>query len=281
MTAALAERTRLPSTYLFVPGSRPDRCDKALASRADAVIVDLEDAVAPADKASARESVAAWCRSPAFSRERVVLRINDQTTRWFDEDLALVREAGIQAVVLPKTERPEQIERVASAMPDDGFVIALVETAAAMIEVDTLARAPRLQRIAFGTLDYALDLDLNGDERGLLYPACRIALASRAAGIASPIAGVTPDIGDESKLLADLAFARACGFGAKLCIHPKQVDVVQAAMRPSEAELAWARRVATAVESGAGVVQLDGKMVDRPVIAKAMRILAQEPSPSA
>ena len=281
MTAVLTQRSRLPSTYLFVPGNRPDRCDKALASTADAVIVDLEDAVAPADKASARGSVGSWCRSPAFSRARVVLRINDQTTPWFDEDLALVRDAGVQGVVLPKTERPEQIERVASALPDDGFVIALVETAAGVIGVDTLAFAPRLQRIAFGTLDYALDLDLNDDERALLYPSCRIALASRAAGIASPIAGVTADIGDESKLRADLAFARSCGFGAKLCIHPKQVDVVQAAMRPSEAEIAWARRVAAAVESGAGVIQLDGKMVDRPVIAKAMHILAQVSSASA
>lgn len=280
MTTTLAQQPRLPSTYLFVPGNRPDRCDKALASRADAVIVDLEDAVAPADKASARASVREWCRSPAFLPERMVLRINDETTPWFEDDLAVARDAGVRGVVLPKTERREQIERVASVLPEDGFVIALVETAKGVIAVDSLASAPGLQRIAFGTLDYALDLDLNGDERSLLYPACRIALASRAAGLASPIAGVTADIGDESKLLADLAFARACGFGAKLCIHPRQVDVVQAAMRPSEAEIAWARRVAAAVEAGAGVVQLDGKMVDRPVIAKAMQILAHVSSTS-
>ena len=94
-------------------------------------------------------------------------------------------------------------------------------------------------------------------------------------GIASPIAGVTTEIDDQSRLLADLDFARACGFGAKLCIHPKQVDAIHAAMRPSEAEIAWAKRVAAAAQSGQGAVQLDGKMVDRPVIAKAMRILAR------
>lgn len=281
MTAALTQPTRLPSTYLFVPGNRPDRCDKALASRADAVIVDLEDAVAPADKASARKAVRAWTGSASFAPQRVLLRINDESTPWFEEDLAVVRDAGVAGVVLPKAERPEQIDRVAAALPRDEFVIALVETAKGIVEVETLARAPRLQRIAFGTLDYALDLDLQGDERGLLYPACRIALASRAAGLASPVAGVTADIGDESKLRADLAFARACGFGAKLCIHPKQVDIVQAAMRPTDAEIDWAKRVAAAVEAGAGVVQLDGKMVDRPVIAKAMRILAQLSAPSA
>ena len=275
MTSTNAAAPNLPSTYLFVPGNRPDRCDKALATLADAVIVDLEDAVAPADKIAARASFAAWYRAAKFAPERVLLRINDQSTPWFDDDIALISETSVRGVVLPKTESAAQIERTASALPADGFVIALVETAKGIVEVDILARASRLQRIAFGTLDYALDLDVTEDERGLVYPACRIALASRAAGIASPIAGVTADIGDESKLLADFAFARACGFGAKLCIHPKQVDALHAAMRPTEAEIAWARRVAAAVESGSGAIQLDGKMVDRPVIAKAMRILAR------
>ena len=275
MTFGNAAATNLPSTYLFVPGDRPDRCDKALATQAHAVIVDLEDAVAPADKISARTSFATWYRGATFAPERVLLRINDQSTPWFDDDIALVAKTGVRGVVLPKAESAAQIERIVGVLRADGFVIALVETAKGILEVDTLARAPRLQRIAFGTLDYALDVDLTGEERGLLYPASRITLASRAAGIASPIAGVTPDIGDEAKLQADLAFARACGFGAKLCIHPKQLDAVHAAMRPSEAEIAWARRVAAAAESRAGVIQLDGKMVDRPVIARAMRILAQ------
>jgi citrate lyase subunit beta/citryl-CoA lyase len=219
--------------------------------------------------------LASWFHTSEFPPERVLLRINDENTPWFDGDVALVAKTGIRGVVLPKAESATQIERIGSALPTDGFVIPLVETAKGVVEVDSFARAARVQRIAFGTLDYALDLDLTGDERGLLYPACRIVLASRAAGIASPIAGVTPDIGDESKLLADLAFARACGFGAKLCIHPKQVDAVHAAMRPTEADIAWARRVVAAVESGTGAIQLDGKMVDRPVIAKAMRILAR------
>ncbi len=275
MTSANTGASNLPSTYLFVPGNRPDRCDKALASRADAVIVDLEDAVAAADKISARASFVAWYAAAKFAPERVLLRINDPSTAWFKDDMAVIHETAVRGVVLPKVEGRAQIERIASALPADGFVVALVETAKRIVDVDALAHAPRLQRIAFGTLDYALDLDLTGDERGLIYPACRIALASRAAGIGSPIAGVTPDIGDESKLLADLALARACGFGAKLCIHPKQVEAVHAAMQPTDVEIAWARRVAAAVESGAGVVQLDGKMVDRPVIEKAMHVLGR------
>jgi citrate lyase subunit beta/citryl-CoA lyase len=263
----------LPSTYLFVPGNRPERFEKALASRAGAVIVDLEDAVAPADKAGARASFVAWYRTTAFD-DRLLLRINDESTPWFDDDISTLRETGVRGVVLPKTESAAQVEHVGSVLPPGGSVIALVETAKGIVNVDELACAKHLQRIAFGTLDYALDLDIAGDELGLLYPASRIALASRVARIATPIAGITAEIGNESKLLADLAFARACGFGAKLCIHPKQVEVIDAAMRPSEAEIDWAKRVVAAAESGQGAVQVDGRMVDRPVIAKALRILA-------
>jgi citrate lyase subunit beta/citryl-CoA lyase len=274
MKPASAVRSNLPLTYLFVPGNRPERFGKALASDAGAVIVDLEDAVAPADKAAARASFTSWARGAEFAPERVVLRINDESTPWFQQDLAVVSESGVLGVMLPKTESTAQIERIGSVLPADRFVIALVETAKGIVGIDELATAPRLQRIAFGTLDYALDLDLSGDARGFVYPACRIALASRAAGIGSPVAGVTPEIGDEPRLIADLDFARACGFGAKLCIHPKQVDAIHAAMRPTEAEIAWAERVVAAVESGQGVVQVDGRMVDRPVIRKAQRILA-------
>ncbi|HSC97792.1 MAG TPA: CoA ester lyase [Casimicrobiaceae bacterium] len=265
----------LPLTYLFVPGNRPDRFDKAVASRAGAVIVDLEDAVAPEDKAAARASFASWYGTCGAAGDRILVRINDDSTPWHDEDIALVAETGVRGVVLPKTERAAQIDRVVSALPASGFAIPLVETARGVADVDTLARAARVQRIAFGTLDYALDLDLTGDERGFIYPACRIAVASRAAAIAPPIAGVTSEIGDEAKLRADLEFARACGFGAKLCIHPKQVDAIHAALRPSESEIAWAKEVAAIAESSPGAVQVAGKMVDRPVIAKALRILAR------
>ncbi len=274
MKPASAVDSNLPITYLFVPGNRPDRFGKALASDAGAVIVDLEDAVAPGDKAAARASFVSWFREAKLAPERVLLRINDESTPWFQDDIAVVSDSGVRGIVLPKVESAVQIERIGSVLPADAYVIALVETAKGITEIDALATAPRLQRIAFGTLDYALDLDLTGDARGFVYPACRIALASRVAGLASPVAGVTPEIGDESKLLADLDFARACGFGAKLCIHPKQVDAIHTAMRPSEAEISWAERVIAAVASGQGAVQVDGRMVDRPVISKARRILA-------
>jgi citrate lyase subunit beta/citryl-CoA lyase len=268
---------KLPVTYLFVPGNRPDRFAKALASGADAVIIDLEDAVTPEDKPAARNAIREFAASNPDRAASLLVRINDAGTQWFDADLDLLRAARVGGALLPKAEQTRHIERTAASLPPEGVVIPIIETARGLLNVEALAATPRAQRFAFGTLDYAVDLDLSGDERGFAYPACRIALASRAAGIASPIAGVTPEIGDEAKLLADLAFARACGFSAKLCIHPRQVAAIHRALAPTDDEIAWARRVLAAAESGRGAAQVDGRMVDRPVVLKAQSILERAP----
>ena len=267
----------LPTSYLFVPGDRPDRFAKAIAAGAGAVIIDLEDAVAPDAKAAARDHIRAWTRGDDAARADVVVRINDAATAWFDADLELVRACGIRGIMLPKAERAADIALCVAALPRDGIVIPIIETARGVLAVDDVAAASRVQRLAFGTLDYAVDLDLSGDERGLLYPACRMALASRAAGIGTPIAGVTPAIGNDAQLESDLRFARACGFGAKLCIHPAQLLLTHRAFASTEEEIAWARRVIDAVASGRGAVQVDGKMVDRPVVLKAQNILDRAP----
>jgi citrate lyase subunit beta/citryl-CoA lyase len=148
-----------------------------------------------------------------------------------------------------------------------------VETARGVLAAEALAACPPVARLAFGTLDYALDLGLSGDALGLDAAASRLALASRAADLPPPVAGVTPDIDDEAQLLGDLARARAHGFGAKLCIHPKQVAPIHAALRPTAAELDWARRVLAAADTGDGALQLDGRMIDRPVVERARRLL--------
>jgi citrate lyase subunit beta/citryl-CoA lyase len=266
---------QLPITYLFVPGNRPERFDKALAAGADAVILDLEDAVAPADKDAARTNVRRWIDARADAAPRIVVRLNDSSTSWFGADLDLLRQGGLQAAMLPKAESAPPIAAVRDALPAQGHVVPIVETARGIANIDIVAAAGGVQRIAFGTLDYAVDLDLSGDERGLGYAAARIAIASRCAGIASPIAGVTPAIDDPELLLADLAFARAHGFGAKLCIHPRQVAAIAQAMRPTAAEVDWARRVLAAAALADGAVQVDGRMVDRPVILKAQAIVAR------
>jgi citrate lyase subunit beta/citryl-CoA lyase len=265
----------LPVTYLFVPGNRPERFDKAMAAGADMVILDLEDAVSPDDKESARESVARWIdtRMDQREKERIAVRMNDASTAWFRADLRMLMATHVRYAMLPKVERKEQVDEVCSSLDRGSQILPLIETALGIDQVDTIATSRGVQRMAFGTLDYGVDLDLSGDERGLMYPSARIASASRLAGLASPIAGVTPAIDDEPRLLADLAFARAFGFGAKLCIHPKQVAIIAKALLPSPAEIDWARRVLAASESTQGAVQVDGRMVDRPVLLRAQTIL--------
>ena len=255
-----------PRTYLFVPGDRPERFDKALASGADAVVLDLEDAVSPQRKDDARATVR---ERVASGDARLVVRINDESTAWFEADLASLPQGA--TVMLPKAERTATIERLRSA----GFtVLALIESARGVLNAEAIAEVSH--RLVFGTVDFALDLDLSNDPIGLDYASSRLALASRAAGLPPPVAGVTVAIDDEAVLLADLARARAHGFGAKLCIHPKQIAPIHRALAPSAAELDWAHRVISAAAGASGAVQVDGRMVDKPVLLRAERLLARE-----
>ena len=263
------------TTYLFVPGNRPERFDKALASGADVIILDVEDAVAPEDKPEARRAIAQWCAAATTERSRLAIRINDPTTTWFADDLELLRSTAVAVAMLPKAEEPWHVTQVVRAMAADGFVIPMIESAQGVAAVEAIASAERVLRLAFGTLDYAVDLDLSGDERGLAYAASRIAVASKCAGLATPIAGVTLALDDEARLEADVAFARACGFGAKLCIHPRQVEAVRRLSAPTPDEFDWAARVVAAAEGHAGAFALDGTMVDRPVLLKAQAILGR------
>jgi len=260
-------------SYLFVPGSRPDRFAKAFAAGADTVVIDFEDAVAPEQKAAARAALMAWNDEQAAQRDRLVVRINDEATEWFDADLALLRTLGPCSVMLPKVESAQQVERILAALGSDTRVIALIESARGLLEVDAIARAAGVQRLAFGTLDYALDLGLTEDWRGLAYPSSRIALASRVADLPPPIAGITAAFNDEAMLRSDFDLAKACGFAAKMCIHPCQIGPVHEMLAPTAEQRDWAQRVLAAARSGSGAIQVDGKMVDRPVLLRATAIL--------
>lgn len=263
-------------TCLFVPGNRPERFSKALASGADAVVLDLEDAVAAADKPAARHAIAQW-RAQASQADwrRVIVRINDATSPCFDDDLKLVREARVPAVMLAKAELEDQIHAVRGA--SDFAVLPLVETARGLARCERLAAADGVLRLVFGTLDFALDLDLDivADNEPLAEAAARLVLASRLVGRLPPVAGVTPQVDDDTRLLADLTWARRRGFGAKLCIHPRQVAAVHAALAPDAAAIAWAQRVIAAEAASPGAARLDGRMVDRPVVLLAQRTLSR------
>ena len=268
--SAPSEMSPVPISYLFVPGSRPERFDKAMAAGADVVIIDLEDAVSPVDKDSARASVSAW-----LSAEKpICLRINPPDTVWFAADLALCAHPGVAAVMLPKAAQVADILRLREA--GARRVLPLIESAQGFVNLSALAAAEGVERLAFGSIDFAVDLGIEGDDRELDYFRSQLVLASRVAGIAPPIDGVTTAIDDTAVLASETLRGKRFGFGAKLCIHPAQLAVVHASYLPAASEVAWAERVLAAAASSRGAaVAVDGKMVDRPVILKAEQILVR------
>lgn len=273
-------------SFLFVPGDRPERFAKALASGADAVILDLEDAVAPAAKEGARAAIAqAWATLTAAQRSQVLLRTNAAGTPWQDGDCALAAQLatqGLGGLVPAKAESAEHLAALAQACPGVA-ILPLIESALGLDALPAIAHAPQVLRLVFGHLDFQSDLGMacGPDEMELLPARWAVVLQSRLAGLAAPIDGVTTALDDPAILTADTQRSRRLGFGAKLCIHPAQVLGVHRALAPSTAECDWARRVLAAVEvagsgPGAGAIRVDGRMVDAPVIALARRHLALE-----
>ncbi|WP_367067086.1 CoA ester lyase [Oryzisolibacter sp. LB2S] len=269
-------------SFLFVPATQPERIPKALASGADMVIADWEDAVAPADKDGARAALLeAVAQLADAERARLLVRINAEGTPWFADDLqALSRltALGLAGAVSPKAERIEALQAVARAAGPGAALLPLVESVAGLAAVDALAAAPQVARLAFGHLDFQVDAGMacDADEAELLPMRMALVLASRRAGVAAPIDGVTVDTQDPARMAQDAARARRMGFGGKLCIHPAQVAVLHAAFDPNAAAVAQALRVQQALQqAGGGVCVLDGRMVDAPVLAQARQTLAR------
>ncbi|HSW16405.1 MAG TPA: CoA ester lyase [Ramlibacter sp.] len=267
-------------SFLFVPATRPERFAKALDAGADCVIVDLEDAVAPDQKATARAQLAQSL--PGFSRAqlaRTLVRINPTGTPWHAQDLALVAEwvaRGLAGAMTPKAESPAQLRAIGVALGPAATLVPLIESLAGLDAVDVIARTPQVRRLAFGHLDFQLDLGMRCEPEESELASIRFALvaASRRAQLPSPIDGVTTDTGNAQRLHKDVQRARGFGFGGKLCIHPAQVAAVNEALAPSAAELDWARRVVAGAELHRGAAfSLDGRMVDLPVIRSAQRTL--------
>jgi citrate lyase subunit beta / citryl-CoA lyase len=270
-TSDLGDSRRLARSYLFVPASRPERVGKARASGADVVIVDLEDAVAPDEKHRAREAIAAVL-DPAHP---VVARINAFGSPWFEPDLALCCSPAIAAIMVPKAEEPANLRAVHDACRRP--VLPLIETARGVWNALEIARTTGVARLAFGAFDFRLDLGLPHAGYAQLAPYhARLVLASRIAGIAAPIDSPSAALNDESAVRAEALEGRNAGFGGKLCVHPSQVAAVNAAFMPSARELEWASRVVEATRAAGGAaVAVDGRMVDRPVLEIAERLLAQ------
>ena len=261
-----------PRSYLFVPADRPERYAKALAAGADAVIVDLEDAVGPDAKDRARERLERWLAEDD-GQAGVVVRVNAADTAWFEADLRACRSPRVGAVLLPKAERVADLERAGEGGRP---VLALIESAAGIDAAREIARAPGVERLVFGSIDFQADLGISGEGEELLAFRSQLVLASRLGGLAAPVDGVSTAIDDEVQLEADARRARRLGFGAKLCIHPKQAAVVNRSFTPGADEIAWAHRVLDAyAAAGGAAVAVDGKMIDKPVVLRAQSLLRQ------
>lgn len=265
------------SNFLFVPGTHPERFSKALDSGADGVILDLEDAVPEEEKENARNAIrAAWPQFTAAQRKRIVLRSNSPGSQFYAADLMLAQELNIACLLIPKSESLDQINGAAQLLPNTA-IVPMIETAIGLDKLKELANSNQVLRLALGNLDLQADLGMTCDaqETELQIARYQIVLASRLAKIAPPIDGVTTSTDDIDRINADAQRAKRMGFGAKLCIHPKQVMPVKTAFMPTEEEVSWAQRVIEADKnSKGGAVKLDGRMIDRPVVLLAQRTLA-------
>lgn len=256
----------LPSSYLFVPGNRRDRFEKAVASGADSIILDLEDAVPPEDKDLAREAVVQWFRQGGSG----VVRINAESTDWFESDMAALAGCHGAEIMVPKATP----RTIAAIKLTDYPLIPLIETVEGLVEINSTASASSVKRLAFGNLDFSSDARMECVPATLDFARFQISIASRYANLPPPIDGVTPSIDDDEALAIDIFRARQFGFTAKLCIHPRQVGAVKAGFQPTEAEITWAKGVVSAFKyAKGGVVQFEGKMIDKPVADRADYIL--------
>ncbi|WP_327011262.1 CoA ester lyase [Dactylosporangium sp. NBC_01737] len=276
-------------SYLYVPGDAPQKLDKALGRGADALIVDLEDAVPAAGKDRARALVAGWLDAlPAYGRPQVWVRVNPGLAG--EDDVRAVVCPRLAGVCLAKAGGAAEVAAlgavIATAEEDRGLpvgtvaVVPLLESAAAILDASAIARAPRVARLQIGEADLRAELGvtLGADERELLFVRSQVVLASAAAGIAPPVASVSTDYRDVLALRASTVAFRRLGFLGRACIHPAQIPVVNEVFTPTAEELAEAadlvRRFDAAVGSGAGIlVDVDGRMVDAAVVRAARRLL--------
>lgn len=268
-------------TALFVPGDRPERFSKAAASGADVVIIDLEDAVAEDSKSEALAAAVAALTpngEHGTAAVRALVRTNPAGSATHDEEihtllsLATLTGHGLLGVVVPKAEDVALLHALARTLPNDLAFVPLIESALGVVHALEIASIDAVTRLAFGAIDFALDIDADGGDRFLDHARAQLVLVSRAAEIAAPLDSPSVEIKDVAMIAASARTARNFGFGGKLCIHPVQLAPVVEAFTPTEAEISWAQSVVGAEGAAA---QIAGQMVDRPVIERAKKILTR------
>ncbi len=283
-------RTRPYRSVLYIPGSKERALEKAKTLAVDAIIFDMEDAVAPDEKANARALLTATLSAGGYGQRAQIVRLNGSDTPWAAEDLAAVAAIGPEAILLPKVNTPEDVAAIAAELEAisaaaDTQIWAMMETPEGVLNAAAIAKAPRMAGFVMGTNDLAKDL--GSRTRGAMTTALQhCLLAARAAGIVC-VDGVYNAFKDEEGLAAECAEGRDFGFDGKTLIHPAQVAIANAAFAPSEAEVTLATRQIAAFEeaeaAGQGVAVVDGKIVEnlhvetaRATLAKAEAIAALE-----
>jgi citrate lyase subunit beta / citryl-CoA lyase len=259
--------------WLFVPGDRPDRFGKAVMSGADEVICDLEDSVAERAKSAARQHVV-----ELLSRDgQAWVRVNACTTPSYALDVeALVGLPGLRGVMVPKAEHPAALTALRRRLGPGIGIVALLETAVGVLHAAAIGRCGGVDRLAFGSIDFAADIDAAHDDDALLTARMALVLASRAAAKPAPIDGITAGLDQAEVVEREAAKARRLGFGGKLCIHPAQIPAVRRAFQASPEEVAAAQAILdiSAAPDGDGARRHEGQMIDKATIGRARRILA-------
>ena len=266
-------------SLLFTAGTVKEQLHKSLETRADALIWDLEDAVHPGEKDEARSTIQGVLDSfGELLRRPIFLRVNAVGTQWFEADTKLATHKAVRGVVLPKAEGAEHIEAT-KALANEAEIIAIIETARGLRDMEHTLASGHVSGVALGALDLAVDLGLTLTDSGLelLYSRSRIATLARAANVEGIYDSVFPDIEDTSVLRRQAECVKNMGFTGQLAIHPNQLETVHAVYSPSRQEIEWAIRVLQAMDtseqqSGPGVLVLDGRMIDRPVVEQAKRV---------
>jgi citrate lyase subunit beta/citryl-CoA lyase len=265
-------------SFLFVPANRPERFLKATASGADAVILDLEDSVPFESKKDARLAIKSSWQELKRSGISLVIRINSPETKWGLEDLDFFQGLdGLNGVMVPKCESSSSLNRVSQdfiGVP----LLPIIESAAGYLALPEIAKTANVSRLVVGHIDFLADSGMLCSEDQLELNSLRfqVAMCSRVGGLAPAIDGVTVSVDDVELIRADAERSIRFGFGGKLCIHPKQISIVHEVLAPSADQISWANKVIDAMEiSGGAAVQLDGKMIDLPVLLQAKRLLSR------
>jgi (3S)-malyl-CoA thioesterase len=267
-------------SVLYIPGSKERALDKARGLPADAIIFDLEDAVAPDAKAEARATLRAALQEGGYGRRAKVVRINALSTEWGLADAREFADAGADAILLPKVNAPSDIDTLAEIIGPDMPVWAMMETPLSIFNAREIAAHARVAGLVAGTNDLAKDLRTRAqpDRMPLMLTLQTIVLAARAARIVA-VDGVYNRFKDEEGLRVECEQGRDLGFDGKTLIHPAQIDIANAAFAPTEAEIELAERQIAAYEesraSGQGIAVVDGQIVENLHVVTAQRILAQ------